>query len=179
MVKKEISRLYYSDIAGVALGVVRDMGLPGLVKECCDRLKLKKNSVYFNLGIILYNLPLIRKQWSREQFIQAVYNIQKLNLVYPDQDIINILFESNKMLLVDTWNFQIRSWNKVDESVIDNAAVIHYVGEVKPWALEYGNQTKKIWWKYYSLCDLRGYYMLKMKNIYERYKKCFYRIMRK
>ena len=106
------------------------MGLPGLVKECCDRLKLKKNSVYFNSGIILYNLPLIRKQWSREQFIQAVYNIQKLNLVYPDQDILNILFESNKMLLADTWNFQIRSWNKVNEKVIDNAAVIHYVGEV-------------------------------------------------
>lgn len=170
IVKKNISDLYNTNLNNAAIGVVQDMGSRNLVSECCERLQLKNDSVYFNSGIILFDLVAIREHWTRQEFVNQMNSIHREKLIYPDQDMLNLIFEKNKLIMPDKWNYQIRSWSKIKTTELEDAAIIHFVGEIKPWNFEYGNKAGEIWWKYYSLCDWKnGYCLLKIKNLYKRY----------
>ncbi|MGN0544685.1 MAG: glycosyltransferase family 8 protein [Acutalibacteraceae bacterium] len=168
IVKKDISELYYLPMKNAAIGVIRDMGGEYLVSECCERLQL--NSLYFNSGVILFNLDTIRAHWTKESFLEQIRDISGEKLIYPDQDMLNLIFEKDKLILPDIWNYQIRSWSDITLDVIENVAIIHFVGQIKPWDINYGNKARQIWWKYYSACGWKnGYYLARLKNVYNRY----------
>ena len=170
IVQKDISALYNSDLNNAAIGVVRDMGSTNLISECIDRLSMKDDSVYFNSGMILFDLTAIRTHWTRETFINQMKGMCSKNLIYSDQDMLNLIFEKNKLILPDKWNYQLRSWSKIKTTELEKAAIIHFVGKIKPWNFEYENKVGAIWWKYYSLLNWQnGYYLLKIKNLYRRY----------
>lgn len=170
IVQKDISALYNKDLNNAAIGVVRDMGSNNLISECIDRLSMQDDSVYFNSGMILFDLTAIRTHWTREIFINQMKGMCSKNLIYPDQDMLNLIFEKNKLILPDKWNYQLRSWSKIKTTELEKAAIIHFVGKIKPWNFEYENKVGAIWWKYYSLLNWQnGYYLLKIKNLYRRY----------
>ena len=178
IVKKSLFELYNSDMKEKSISVVRDMGDKGLVDSCAKRLQLNKKSIYFNSGVILFNLSAIRKRWIKDSFISYIKAIPQNKLAYPDQDILNIIFEYDRNIVSDIYNYQIRSWSDFREDEIEKAAVIHYVGKVKPWNEEYGNKVKELWWDILRRCG-RGnsYYVLCLKNRYYRLKKRIGRIV--
>lgn len=173
IIKKDISNFYYLNMGTAEIAVIRDMGPSKLVLDCCERLGLNKQTKYFNSGIILFNVIGIRKKWVKETFLSQIRTLARNKIIlYPDQDILNIIFEKNKIIVSDIWNFQIRCWDKVQPIDIENAAVIHFVGGIKPWNSEYTNKFGRIWWKYYFKCGWKnGYYLTRLKYIYQRYLK--------
>lgn len=89
----DVSILYNRNFNNAAIGVVRDMGSSDLVSECIERLLMKDNSVYFNSGMILFDLTAIRRHWTRGAFINQMKAICSKKLIYPDQDMSNLIFE--------------------------------------------------------------------------------------
>lgn len=125
------------------------------IKHC---LNLKNETNYFNSGMLMFNIPSIDKS-EYKQLVEKAFEQEKL--LYPDQDILNVIFE-NKVKFVSTkWNFccGIFIWNKDFlcylrdnylsdvKSALQNPCIIHYTSPQKPWNSEL-ELFYELFWKY-------------------------------
>ena len=94
IIKSDITRFYRTDMGNTSIAVMKDQGSAIIIDECHERLHLQDDSVYFNAGVILFNLDKIRKHWSKEALCEWMNKIQ-YRLDYLDQDILNLIFESS------------------------------------------------------------------------------------
>lgn len=131
---------------------------PTIKKHMIDVLKLQNPRNYFNSGLIMWNIENIDKVSYDERF-RAVCNTQ--GLLFPDQDILNMIFEGRVNLLHNKWNYIYGSceWNPNYLNIIsgeykkkfmearENPYIIHYTTARKPWNYPYG-EFADIWWSY-------------------------------
>lgn len=109
------------------------------------RLDMEEGSLYINSGVMLFNLPLLRKEQDYDavfQFIESHKNV----LMLPDQDIISALY-AGRIQELDPFRYNMTeklfmtrmrsdSWLNLDW-VRANSAIIHYCGRNKPWKENY------------------------------------------
>lgn len=118
------------------------------------RLGGKKNSVYMNTGVLLMNLPLLRKSIDLEQ-VKAYTRRCKRRLILFDQDILYALF-GHRVLRENTLRYNLSDrqifWHNrfhckkiTAEWLEENNVIAHYIGRNKPWRKGY----KGILGKYY------------------------------
>jgi len=108
-------------------------------------LEIKNLYGYFNSGVILFNLEKINNE---KYFNNLVLNLNKYKeLLYPDQDILNTLFQDSVKYISHKWNFQthiyiykqknLSNYNSSfeDDYIVakESPAIIHYTGNEKPW----------------------------------------------
>ena len=120
----------------------------------------KKNTHYFNAGVLLMNLAKIRE----DNVIQKLWNfaIKESPLEYQDQDVLNAVLESNIKYVDYKWN-TLKDLNILIPQIKDSdkrqhllktysyPGIFHYVGANKPWVLHdnYNYNFIGKWWKYY------------------------------
>lgn len=107
-------------------------------------LKLNEPQCYFNSGILMFNI----KQISVNSYLEDVKNTLNIpSLMYPDQDILNMLFQNQVKYVSWRWNFQwhVPIFRKKDFNLFEgkfkddywksyaNPSIIHYTSSVKPW----------------------------------------------
>ncbi len=123
---------YKTNLSNIYCAAVRDWGLNIQRKKSNITLKINNNGAtmsiadfmhkklkfsesdclnYFNSGVLLLNLKKIRKDNLEKQMIQYVENN---DLMFPDQDVLNLFFKDCVKLLPYNYNYQI-----VGEYVID------------------------------------------------------------
>ena len=95
----------------------------------------KKTSAYFNAGILLLDIPkLIAMDFTSRAI--ALTSRLRHRLTFPDQEVLNILFEDNYKKFDYRFNFLVCSENKFKtkcpDVALDDLAIIHYAGS-KPW----------------------------------------------
>lgn len=107
------------------------------------RLGMEKSVPYINSGVMLYNLPLLRKILSLED-IRSYAAKRDLLLFLPDQDILTALY-GDRVKIVDwkRWNLGEKGLlqNNLDplketitlDWIRENTSIIHYYGKKKPW----------------------------------------------
>lgn len=102
------------------------------------RLGIPENSRYINSGVMLMNLDAIRQDFTLDSILGSLNeNIQRLLL--GDQDLINILFGDNVLLIDERiYNLDERTFRHYQKTfdlhqVEEQTAVIHYNGKYKPW----------------------------------------------
>lgn len=125
------------------------------------RINLKTTTIYFNSGVILFNLEEIRKKnILTPENISNVLNKYK-NILFPDQDVLNILFE-NKTKLVDfrVYNFlcsKSRYTEKELKKFSKKAKIFHYGGDgfQRPWNYYYVGRFGNVFWKYAKETSLK------------------------
>ncbi len=121
-------------------------------------LGLKKPEAYFNSGVILFNIKKINKQ---HYINQCLKKIESTNLQFPDQDLLNIVFEGKTKLIPSKYNsqyhfpiFRETDFYYADEEYqkdyldgFKNPVIVHYTSSRKPWhsPLE---KNAEIWWHY-------------------------------
>ena len=108
-------------------------------------LHIKHSYNYFNSGVILFNLRNIN---NKKYFNDLIFNLNKFEkLLFPDQDILNVIFQDNVKYISLKWNFQINihlyqqeNLFNYDKSFLDDyfkaknqPSIIHYAGTEKPW----------------------------------------------
>lgn len=108
---------------------------------------------YINSGVLLCNLTLLRE----EQNIQDIYDMLKEQgekLKFPDQDIINVLYEGRIAVAADRYNLNpniLYFWEYIFYNfapwVVKKPAIIHYMGEGKPWRVSYNGGLYHYYWK--------------------------------
>lgn len=117
------------------------------VKESTERLRkdIDVQSVhYINSGVLVMNV----QQWNRERVaekcLKILAEIPHDKLLYPDQDILNIVCEGRILLLEPHWNFcwhmmygspeMIERTREIRERVGDNFKILHFSSSTKPWS---------------------------------------------
>jgi lipopolysaccharide biosynthesis glycosyltransferase len=115
------------------LGHARDLGLPG-----ADR--------YFNSGVLLMNLDLMRRDDCAAALSECALG-RLDDLLWPDQDALNLVLGDRRLDLHPRWNMMnsIRAFPWSEElldpvavrEAIENPAIVHFEGprENKPWHL--------------------------------------------
>lgn len=134
----------------------------GEEKNNIARLTLSDKQVYFNAGFMYYNLDYLRNDGGAKYIIEQAYKHDNL-LKWPEQDLLNILYGDNFLELdwhsynctpimyilnkaeVDRGCIMPLSQEELNKmsnfdgymdytrAIYDQAGVIHYIGETKPW----------------------------------------------
>ena len=145
IIKHDLSALFGIDISRVYAAVVKDMKpMISYQPSQTDKLGVD-HTAYFNTGMMLLNLDLLRKDGISDKLIE--YRTNELNY-FMDQDAFNCVFREN-VLYVDysfnfTYsNFQYYSFNQLkayygfeeasEKELLDSTVVLHLSSKEKPW----------------------------------------------
>lgn len=111
------------------------------------RLGVDANVPYINTGVMMMNLPLLRRDLNIDRIRTAAKNKMHCFLL-PDQDLLTLM-HGEHIKLVDTMRYNLSdrllSFHNMDprkekldlEWVRKNAVIIHYFGKNKPWKEHY------------------------------------------
>ncbi|MDE6260048.1 MAG: glycosyltransferase family 8 protein [Oscillospiraceae bacterium] len=149
MINGSLRSLWEIDFDGALMVVVKDRPIELL--GCRIKQELKKDSVYFNSGMLLMDLKRIREEIEQEE-ISALVTKWKDELEFPDQDILNLLYEGRTKQVGDTYNLMANLLYLVEylktlsiKKTRSLAKVVHYAGPNKPWNSGYKGTMYPLW----------------------------------
>lgn len=168
--------LWNVDIGNNAMGAV--------INPCMEREELKpfKINKYVNSGVLLINLHYWREQNVGSQFVQVIKQ-NTHQIVYPDQDVLNILFKDLITYLPIRYNlthiylYKEEILNKyLGEQLSElhdawlKPAIVHYTGPIKPW-MSNCNHPLRLCFRFYlemtqwsNQSDIRTYHWNDIKR---------------
>lgn len=145
IIRSSLSELYNTDISQRYIAACRLLELPPVhYEKKIKKLELKSDK-YFNSGVMLLNLELIKAN----KIFKGALNIldQKSHLIdHADQDLLNIVIDGNfleidKKYNTTTFNNNSKIWEPV---------IVHFIGPNKPDLKINKNPYKKEFYKYYK-----------------------------
>lgn len=157
VVKKSLKEFYEKDFKGKCLISCNNRGDSNT--ESIKRLGMK-GTEYFNAGVLLMNLEEMRRyaaQDALETFIRENLSL----FVWQDQDILNSFFEGSFILEDISYNYQVYMQDKKEERAVRDAAVLHYVGAIKPWNYAYTGSVKEYYYAYLKKVSKKRYFWVK------------------
>ncbi|MEE1060250.1 MAG: glycosyltransferase family 8 protein [Ruminococcus sp.] len=105
-------------------------------QEYHNRLKIPMEKAYFNSGVMLMNLEMMRQEVKLPQVFDYISNNrEKLRL--PDQDLLNALYYDKVMVVDKKYNLMLGSYSSTSFEKINDAKIIHFTGGSKPWKYGY------------------------------------------
>ncbi|MCK3654854.1 hypothetical protein A4G19_03460 [Pasteurellaceae bacterium Macca] len=119
---------------------------------------LSLNGNYFNVGVLLINLPL----WKQDNVARKCMDLSKeiINKVkFGDQDILNLVFKDRWLKANRFFNYQLGGdfvFGK-DSEIIEKLPgnqiplITHWNTEAKPWLANMNIRFRELYWQYYAL----------------------------
>lgn len=156
LVINEIKTLYEYDISSYLFAAAEHERTS--VKEVNKwRLMPYEIEGYYNSGVMLMNLPLLREK-VKEQEIYEFVRLNRKKLILPDQDIINALY-GKYILPIDEirYNYdprfylyyKLKSNGKYDLNyIMHHTSIIHFCGKKKPWHDNYSGRFHALYKHY-------------------------------
>lgn len=141
LVLNPLRPLWETDLEGNLFAAAAHTGKTELANDV-NRLRLGVEHDYYNSGVLLMDLELGREEIIPEEIFRYVEE-HRMELVLPDQDLLNAMFGERIFPLDDAvWNYDARNYNNyVMRSsgkynvkwVMENTAILHFCGKAKPW----------------------------------------------
>jgi len=138
-----IDELWQTDISGYFVAAVRNV-FESKVSDWPTKIGVCHPERYFNSGVMLMNLEMMRRGCTAEKLVALGRNSQ-YRLKWPDQDALNLVLGERVCLLHPRWNCQ-NSFFYLSEAKVALGAeilaetlrqpgIIHFegAGMVKPW----------------------------------------------
>ena len=111
------------------------------------KLGLKDEDVYFNSGVMLFNLSEFRRNISFDDIMNFIEEHRE-KLYYFDQDILNCMLLEHRKLCDLKYNFQAYPFESLKLSDIEkDTLVLHYTDQPKPWNPTYQGTLGYLYWK--------------------------------
>ncbi|MDR2526415.1 MAG: glycosyltransferase family 8 protein, partial [Rickettsiales bacterium] len=152
VLKKDIKKCLYLDVDLVVCDDIKKLFCIDLqdkvIGAVCDRIdkpfsRLRQNSskhVYFNSGVLLIDC----EKWREQNITQKLFEIEareRDNIIFQDQDVLNIMFDNNYKILPLKYNLSNLCFKKLGHPTIipsviramAGCVIRHYVGPSKPW----------------------------------------------
>lgn len=129
----DISELYNYHLQDCLIGAIRDVGQTAVYKSNTtyitdyidNYLGLKNPFDYINSGVVLFNIPLFRKEFSIEFLFDYATS---RHWEWQDQDIFMTLFSGKIYIIEQKWNYLCR-WFHSNDSMIEVTAPIEFYHE--------------------------------------------------
>lgn len=148
IIMKDIAEFYYKPFNGKKMIVCSDRcNDSDYVIDVKKRLGLSKDYVYFNSGVILLNLDLLRMEKTQDELLSDCIKMVD-RIQYHDQDLLNYLYSSS--VEYEDWtiyNFQTLGTKELDKGELSKVAILHYAGREKPWEYAHINSLSKYYWR--------------------------------
>ncbi|MBQ8591884.1 MAG: glycosyltransferase family 8 protein, partial [Lachnospiraceae bacterium] len=157
IILSSLSQLYHEDFEEKLFCVCKDMGVNGKLNDIRNQLfepLYNKGFIYFNSGIMLWNIASLRKQYNFRSYMELAASLN-YQILAPDQDLLNYM-HWNQVKYVDEYKYNLfarLAYNHgiTQEDILTETHVIHYTG-FKPWSGEYVHyDTEQLWWDYAKL----------------------------
>ncbi|WP_165211135.1 glycosyltransferase family 8 protein [Streptococcus tangpeifui] len=142
-------REFYQQELGLNLYAAASHNADSKVMDVINQLRLQNyemESFYFNTGVLLMNLPMIRQTVERQDILEYIEK-NRTKLILPDQDVLNGLYADRVQAVPDEiYNYDARysrlyqarsSGNWDIDWVIENTVFLHFAGRDKPWKPNY------------------------------------------
>lgn len=148
IVQSDIQDLYFMDIGGAPLAAGLDIGassIPLNLAElnaywyCRRVLGLRKSNRYFNSGVLIMDLQKLRNSDYPQRIRAEISSSSRFG--FPDQDILNRIFDGKVFYLDKTWNYMILRNGRH----LEKYSILHFAG-VHPW-LSIHLPHSEIWWE--------------------------------
>ena len=164
IVRHDLKELYEIDLKENAVAAVYDAAAP----HPCFLMKYDDSFGYFNAGMLLINCDYHRKHKMSNIYLDFL-RINKDNLRFLDQDILNNVLFQKKLIVHPKFNFHYanyfykdKNYNYYDRrSVVleayDNPTIVHFTNDIKPWHKYCPNPYTLEWNKYLKMSIFRGY----------------------
>lgn len=168
LIQKDLEELYNTDLGNAYAGVVND-AITLWDKEHREWLH-STGSIYFNSGMLILNLKKMREDGIPEKLLE--YRLTGNNF-FMDQDALNVVFAGNIRLVSPQYNLLncFFSWHSIEEMetlyqiefprceefVFQNAAILHFGDEKKPWRHYMGEYLSGLYnsiYKYSPYADI-------------------------
>ncbi len=176
---------FYNTEFGDALLVACSMAKPDEVDtKRLEQLTLPKDTIYFNAGVLLYNLEKQREEID----VKILYEYPILfykQLKFQDQDVLNAVFYG-RVKYADYRAYNMPDYLVIKRSdvkqVYESCRIFHYNGNGKPWGEIYWGRMAELFWSYareipeyaplYKACR-RKQRIYKLKRKWKKFKKKF------
>ncbi|MDO5047035.1 MAG: glycosyltransferase family 8 protein [Anaerococcus sp.] len=160
----KIDRLYNIDFSDNLFAGASHTDSLGII-DTVNKIRLSNYNAesYFNSGVLMMNLKMMRKLVEKEDVFAYIKDKGK-GLLLPDQDALNALY-GHKILAVDDsiYNYDTRHFRKHllnskgvknFDWISKNTVILHYCGKNKPWHEDYIGYFALIYKHYQKLVDL-------------------------
>lgn len=158
VVRQSLSDLWNIDISKYAVGCVHD-SQEGKIEQF-NRLNFCYEKGYFNSGVLLANLKYWRESQAIQRFSDFINDHSSL-IKMPDQDVLNKVFQDEKLFIPFTCNFQsgfmweekymyVFEYVKYKTEIIsasENPVVLHFSG-ARPWIAGCTHPYKEEFYRY-------------------------------
>ena len=148
IILRDIGEFYHQSFDGMKYVVCPDKNEDSWeLRIQKERLGIPDTHIYFNAGVMLMDLELLRQETKREMIMQKCLEL-KDKLLYLDQDILNTLYSGQvKYAEQKIYNYQLSDIRKLPKEDADQVSILHYTGHKKPWDYHYMNNASKYYWK--------------------------------
>lgn len=166
----DIAELYDINFDGRTWCACQDLGV---TEKHLNRIGLPKNYKYINSGMLLINLQKLRKNYTENDIITLIRQIEE-KLIYPDQDFINLIFKDDIKIINNKYNLVIKDVRYAD--LKEKPLILHYAGSVKPWDDDVSRFEIEYMKPYYDAMEIQGDYKKdKLTDLLNKHKKYGYR----
>lgn len=158
LVTTNLAPLWDTDLGSFPVWAVQDYALGAFDEFVRDRfpeIEAPADAVYFNAGMLLFNLPV----WETEKISERAFQFldqHSHRLSFPDQDALNATLAGNWGRLDPRWNIQVSNVGVVpslemptngppNQAAVDSLSGICHFTVAKPWHPEY---TGKLSWSW-------------------------------
>jgi lipopolysaccharide biosynthesis glycosyltransferase len=158
IVMDSLRELWETNIENFAAAAARD-GMTitkGPDLEHFEAFNFPKEHIYFNAGVLLLNLKVLREMQLLERVkVWAEKNSHLMK--HNDQDALNVILAGQIVHCHLRWNLQAPliapiqlGWkcSQEHEKAVSNPAIIHYVTNRKPWRKEFKLPYQSLYFKY-------------------------------
>lgn len=161
LVKSSLSDLWNTDLKATYCGAVQELYKDSNIDA--RRLNVK---TYFNAGVLLLNNKKMIEDNTTDELFRVTKDLYESgNLVYQDQDVLNVVFNDNITWMSPRFNYQQNMSGDSSEKIYSqteleyakrNVVLVHYNSGIKPWL---GNYDSSFFFKdYYMELFRNGFY---------------------
>ena len=139
LILNDLKELYYSKLGNNVMGVVRDFPFTNDKHSWAYFLLGDAGERYFNSGMLLLNLEVMRKNNIVEKFIKFISETSQ-HYFLGDQDAFNVFFFYDVKVLGNENNYIAENQTILEKTNLD-VTIMHYCGfsDPKPWKLNDSN----------------------------------------
>ena len=147
IIKACIDDFYEQSFDEFSLVAIEDVNSPkSHMREHFNKLGLSKSGRYFNSGVLLMNLVKLRKGRGLQEILEVISRMQPV-LQFPDQDVLNVLYENDVKYVETAFNCQLNSPEIMESTNYEDMAVLHFAGIYKPWNFRFQLKPARYYWE--------------------------------